>query len=105
MKQGSFINNEADEALPLRLQEEHVGKRHWHSWIELPLLSLAFSLVLSCACAPLRPSHGKASALALANTLRLRGLKEEGAAGSCRAGVVCMGRMKQLLKSGGGWRV
>lgn len=46
MKQGSFINNEADEALPLRLQATHVGKRHWHSWIERrPVQMVVFSLV------------------------------------------------------------
>ena len=46
MKQGSFVANEADEALPLHQQEEHVGKRHWHSWIERrPVQMVVLSLI------------------------------------------------------------
>lgn len=47
MKQGSFMANEADEALPLKAQPMPTVKMHWHSWIERkPIQMLVLSLVV-----------------------------------------------------------
>ncbi|MBP6456525.1 MAG: cytochrome-c oxidase, cbb3-type subunit I [Chitinophagaceae bacterium] len=47
MKQGSFIANEAAEAMPLAMQEMPAGKMHWHSIIERkPIRLLIFSLIV-----------------------------------------------------------
>ncbi|MBL7772880.1 MAG: cytochrome-c oxidase, cbb3-type subunit I [Chitinophagaceae bacterium] len=46
MKQGSFIANEAAEALPLAALPLPSGKQHWHTWIERrPLKMLLFAVI------------------------------------------------------------
>ena len=46
MKQGSFIENEEAEGVPLSQQEMPKVKMHWHSWIERrPVLLLVLSFV------------------------------------------------------------
>lgn len=46
MKQGSFIANEAAEALPLAALPLPAGKQHWHTWIERrPLKMLLFAVI------------------------------------------------------------
>lgn len=46
IKKGSFIANEAAEALPLAAVPMPAGKMHWHTWIERrPLKMLVFALI------------------------------------------------------------
>jgi len=46
MKQGSFVANEAAEAVSYKLLEMPQTKMHWHSWIERrPMQMLVFSLI------------------------------------------------------------
>lgn len=46
MKQGSFVANEAAEAVPYKQLQMPQTKMHWHSWIERrPIQMLVFSLI------------------------------------------------------------
>lgn len=46
IKKGSFIANEAAEALPLSALPMPAGKMHWHTWIERrPMKMLVFALI------------------------------------------------------------
>lgn len=46
IKKGSFIANEAAEALPLAAVPMPTGKMHWHTWIERrPMKMLVFALI------------------------------------------------------------